>query len=161
MRSEPGDKEAQRRFRWTANSPSAADNGRVIAETLKTFYLSLSISPADFYLKLPPSCLGDSRWSFLPLRCHPFSPGRRVQWPNQRLLRGNQLGVMTKTPCNKGLLCNLMGSETVRNAHFNELRSPFYNHSAGGNGKRVLPPWKEEQDIIHPGCSVVSREPEK
>lgn len=30
-----------------------------------------------------------------------------------------------KNPCNKGLLCNLMGPETGRSVHFNELRSPF------------------------------------
>ena len=39
-----------------------------------------------------------------------------------------------KKPCNKGPLCNLMCPETGHSAHFNELRSPFYNHGGGGNG---------------------------
>lgn len=48
----------------------------------------------------------------------------------------NQLGVMTKGPCNKGLPCNLIGPENGRSVHVNELRSQL-NHRGGGNNAQT------------------------
>lgn len=139
MRSECGNKAGPQLLRWTANSPSACDNGRLIANTLKMFYLS----PADFYLKLPLYPAGEIVGVFLfffpPLSPHfhgrPFfSRATEFSGQTKRSSHGNQLGVMTKKRCNKGPLCNLMCSETEPTAHFNEPRYPFTNHIGGGNG---------------------------
>lgn len=92
---------------------------------LEMFYFSLSLSPADFYLKLPPSCRGDSRWSFLLFRRHPFSLGLQSSVAKSKAAPLQSVRGYDKKPCDKGLLCNLMGPETERSVHFNELRSSF------------------------------------
>lgn len=142
MQSEPGDKASQQLSRWTANSRSRSDNGRLIANTLKMFYLYLSLSPADFYLKLHPSCLADSRWSFLLFCRLPFSQGVQSSVAKSKAAPLQSVRGYDKKPCNKGLLCNLIGPETGCSVHFNELRSPFSNHGGGGNGTLVHSPWK-------------------
>lgn len=90
VRSECGNKAGPQLLRWTANSPSACDNGRLIANTLKMFYLS----PADFYLKLPLYPAGEIVGVFLVFFFSPLSPrfhgrllfltGHRVQRPNKK-----------------------------------------------------------------------------
>lgn len=98
------------------------------------FYLSRSRPPARFFILSSFSPAGPGVGGpFFPFTAFFSLKGCRVQWPNQRLLHSNQLGVMTKKACNKGTLCNLMGLEIERDAHFNELRSPFSNLGGGRN----------------------------
>ncbi len=113
------------------------------------FYLSLSLSPADLYLKLPPSCHSDSRWSFLLFPRHPFSQGAQSSVAKSKAAPWQSVRGYDKKPCNKSPLCNLMCPETGHTAHFNELRSPFSNHGGGGNGTLAHSLWKNTHTHTH------------
>lgn len=118
------------------------------------FYRSPSLSPADFYLKLPPS--GDSRWSYLLLRRHPFFQGAQSSVAKSKAAPWQSVRGYDKKPCNKGLLCNLMCPETGHSAHFNELRSPFSNHSGWGNDTLAHSPWKNSLCDLYVGRSMMN-----
>lgn len=63
-----------------------------------------------------------------------FSPeGAQGSAAKSKALPQQSVRGYDKKACNKGPLCNLMGLETERGAHLNELRSPCSNLDDGGN----------------------------
>lgn len=126
-------------FRRTSKSPPASHNEELIANTLEMFYLCLSLSLADFYLKL--SILPQRLWSgglsshfvvilFLMGAHSSVAESKAAPWQS---VRGYD-----KKPGNKEPLCNLMCPESGLSVHFNEQRSPFSKRGAGGHGNTGL-----------------------